>query len=34
MDASVTSLFADPRLIQIILCLAAIGVLRWIGIKG
>ena len=34
MDTSVISLFADPRLIQIVLCLAAIGVLRWIRLKG
>lgn len=31
MDASVTtSVFADPRLIEIALCLVVIGLLRWI----
>jgi hypothetical protein len=34
MDASVTSFLTDPRLIEMALCLAVIGLLRWIDLKG
>ena len=27
------ALFADPRLLQIVLCVGAIGVLRWISLS-
>lgn len=34
MDHQVLSLFADPRLIGMVLCLGVIGVLRWIDLMG
>jgi hypothetical protein len=30
MEQQMLSLFADPRLLEIALCLGVIGVLRWI----
>jgi hypothetical protein len=32
MEQQIISMFGDPRLIEIGLCLAVIGVLRWISV--
>jgi hypothetical protein len=33
MEQQMLSMFGDPRLIEIALCLAAIAVLRWVSLR-
>ena len=34
MDPQLFSLLTDPRLLEIAVCLGAIGLLRWINLMG